>query len=95
MTSFILYAVKVISDQKEGVKAVEVDLILGDMGKTPKARELAKEFSVEEKDHDIFLGECLKKKCPQIFPTFQNYLKRCKQTLEKAQVLYILVMSLI
>jgi hypothetical protein len=68
------YALKVISDQQEGVKAVEVELILGDMGKTTKARELAKAFSVEEKDHDIFLSECLKK-CPKIFPTFQKISK--------------------
>lgn len=77
------YALKVISDQQEGVKAVEVGLILGDMGKTPKARELAKAFSIEEKDHDIFLSECLKK-CPQVFPTFQKTSKAMQANLRES-----------
>lgn len=77
------YALKVISEQQEGIKALEMELILGDMGKTPKARELAKAFSIEEKDHDIFLSECLKK-CPQIFPTFQKISKTMQVDLRES-----------
>lgn len=52
-----------------GIDLLEANLILGDLGKTPKARELAKPFGITEGDHDIFLSQCLEK-CPQIFPTY-------------------------
>lgn len=69
--TFHTYVRNLVANNGEIVKTIEVDLILGDMGKTPKARALAKAYSIEEKDHDIFLRECLKK-CPQIFPTFEQ-----------------------
>jgi hypothetical protein len=66
---FHAYARKVAGNDQNNLKTIEADLLLGDMGKTPTARRLAKEHSIDERDHDIFLGQCLEK-CPQIFPTF-------------------------
>lgn len=65
------YAFELIANKKDNISVIEVDLILGDMGKTLKAKTLAKAHAIEERDHDIFLYECLKK-CPQIFPTFEK-----------------------
>ena len=73
---------EVLAAQDEGSKAVEVDLILGDMGKTPEARRRAAEYSVDERDHDIFLSICLKK-CPEIFPTFSSISKKLQQALKE------------
>jgi len=65
------YVAGVVANDGAIIKVIEADLILGDMGKTPKARALARAYSIGEKDQDIFLSECLKK-CPQIFPTFEK-----------------------
>ncbi|MBL0941348.1 MAG: hypothetical protein IBJ00_01265 [Alphaproteobacteria bacterium] len=51
------------------LETVEINLLLGDMGKTQIARLKAKEFGISEPDHDIFLDACLEE-CPQIFTTF-------------------------
>lgn len=80
------YALATIKDHPDGLQAIEIDLLLGDMGKTPKARELAKAFSIEERDHDIFLGECLKK-CPHIFPTFLNLSETLQKELKESTAL--------
>ncbi len=53
------------------LQAVEVNLLLGDLGKTQVARQRAKEFNISEPDHDRFLAACLKE-CPNIFPTFST-----------------------
>jgi len=80
------YALKTTVSHTDGLKAVEIDLLLGDMGKTATARKLAKEFSIEEHDHDLFLGECLKK-CPQIFPTFLTLSPALQEELKASTAL--------
>lgn len=49
---------------------LEINLLLGDLGKTPEARKRASPHSITEGDHDIFLSHCLGK-CPDIFPTYK------------------------
>lgn len=64
------------------LQALEINLILGDMGKTQIARVKAKEHGITEADHDIFLDACLKK-CPDIFPTFSMLSGKTKKIVEK------------
>lgn len=63
------FATSIIKNDPEQLKAIEINLLLGDMGKTPLAHKKAQTYGITEADHDLFLGACLKK-CPQIFPTF-------------------------
>jgi hypothetical protein len=63
------FAKQVIRIDTQQLQAIEVNLLLGDMGKTRIARQKAKEYGVVEPDHDLFLEACLEK-CPQIFPTY-------------------------
>lgn len=65
------FAQEVIKDNPARFHALMVNLLMGDMGKTAGARELAKTFAITEPDHDLFLEACLVK-CSQIFPTFQK-----------------------
>lgn len=65
------YALTIVGPQDEFLKTLEIELLLGDMGKTQHARNLAKEFAIKERDHDLFLSKCLKK-CPHIFPSFNT-----------------------
>ena len=57
--------------QKYSLKLLEINLLFGDLGKTPTAHHLATEHGITEGDHDIFLGQCLES-CPQIFPTYET-----------------------
>ena len=60
---------------KEGmVQAMEASLVLGDMGKSEKARELFKPYGVHSPDHDDFHGEALQilKEHPELCPTFEQ-----------------------
>lgn len=67
---------------REGVplKDLEIALILGDMGKTQKARTYFKPLGVEAADHDDFLKEALQKD-PSIFPSFANLSPWTQKTL--------------
>lgn len=65
-----VFAQSVIQRNPHILTLLEVNLVLGDTGKTPYARTLGKEYGVIEPDHDLFLDECLEK-CPDIFPTFK------------------------
>jgi hypothetical protein len=73
---------KVIKDDPKTFKALAINLLLGDMGKTPHARELAKVYGIYEPDHDVFLELCLKK-CPKIFPTYGTLPIKYKMLLQR------------
>lgn len=65
------FAQSVIKGNAHTLKLLEVNLVLGDTGKTPHARGLARPHGITEPDHDLFLDECLEK-CSDIFSTFKN-----------------------
>ncbi|UNM06390.1 MAG: hypothetical protein H6925_01325 [Holosporaceae bacterium] len=67
---------------KYGLDLIETNLILGDLGKTPKARDLAAPHGVTEGDHDIFLAKCLEH-CPDIFPTYVKLGAEQKDIIQK------------
>ncbi len=52
--------------------AMETALVLGDIGKSEKARELFKPYGIQAIDHDDFYGETIKliEKCPALCPSF-------------------------
>lgn len=62
------------------LKLLETNLLLGDLGKTPEAHKLAKEYGITEGDHDIFLAQCLER-CPNIFPTYKTLTKAEQKTI--------------
>ncbi|MDP3372164.1 MAG: hypothetical protein Q8S21_04660 [Candidatus Paracaedibacteraceae bacterium] len=76
------FANSIIENDLHFLQTLEVNLILGDMGKTQTARLKAKKYGIIESDHDIFLDACLKK-CPGIFPTFLSISDKAKKILKK------------
>ncbi|AIL12711.1 hypothetical protein IM40_02935 [Candidatus Paracaedimonas acanthamoebae] len=64
------FAQTIIQKDPQVLQMLEINLILGDMGKTKVAHEKAQKYHITEADHDLFLDECLEK-CPEIFSTFQ------------------------
>ena len=52
--------------------AMETALVLGDIGKSEKARELFKSYGIQVPDHDDFYGEAIKiiEKSPALCPSF-------------------------
>lgn len=67
-----LYLSVVSPDPEAYFLALEAHLVLGDTGKTQRARDLARPHGVTEPDHDIFLEQALAR-CPDIFPTFVDF----------------------
>lgn len=65
------FALQVVHNDPERLHALEINLLLGDMGKTQQARLEAKNYGISEPDADIFLKMCLEK-APAIFPTFMS-----------------------
>lgn len=65
------FADEVLSAHPDQLKALEINLLLGDLGKTQEARKHAARFNISEPDHDLFLDQCLTH-CSQIFPTFPH-----------------------
>ncbi len=61
---------------------MKMALIFGDMSKTKEARKLAKEYGIEEPDHDHFLHLVLDK-CPDIFPSYKKLSPTVKEWLKK------------
>src|SRR5690606_35008786 len=55
------FAQTVIKNDSHILQALEINLILGDMGKTKIAHQKAEKFGISEADHDLFLDECLAK----------------------------------
>lgn len=67
------FAVKVIGKNQERFRALEYNLVLGDMGKTTIARTAAKILDppITVPDQDQFLEACLKQ-APFMFPSFSH-----------------------
>ncbi len=72
--------------QDEMVEAMEAALILGDMGKSEKARSIFKPYGVYVADHDDFYGEALQvlKEHPILCPTFERLSHVSRDLLLKA-----------
>lgn len=67
----------------EMTQALETALVLGDMGKSEKARMLFKPYNIKAPDHDDFYGEAMHQleKNPQICPSFNRLPEQSKQLL--------------
>lgn len=63
--------------------AMETALVLGDIGKSEKARELFKPFGITAPDHDDFYGEAIQmmKKHPDLCPSFSRLPESAQQLL--------------
>ncbi len=62
---------------------MEIALVLGDMGKTTRARTLFGPEGVKAADHDIFLREALMKR-PELFPSYEGLTPLAKKLLPLA-----------
>lgn len=71
-------------------QAMETALVLGDMGKSEKARDLFRPFGVNAPDHDDFYGEALEilKKHPRLSRSFSRLPFAAKQLLSKVANLH-------
>ncbi len=58
----------------EVIQAMEASLVLGDIGKSEKARDLFKPYRAKAPDHDDFHGEVIQilQKNPELCPTFNR-----------------------
>lgn len=68
--------------EQEMLQAMETSLVLGDMGKSEKARELYRPLGIAAPDHDDFHGEALNK-APELCPSFTKLPKAAKTLLQK------------
>lgn len=89
------FAQTIIQKDHHMLQMLEINLILGDMGKTKVAHEKAQKYHIIEADHDLFLDECLEK-CPEIFSTFQlltpeqrKYIKKTKGLVHLGHVTHV------
>ncbi len=78
------FAQSIIQNDPQQLQLLEINLILGDMGKTKTAHEKALKYGITEADHDLFLDECLEK-CPEIFITFQSLTPEQQKKIKKAK----------
>lgn len=62
-----------LKEKRTSSQILELAVVLGDMGKTKKARHLAYELSRFFPDQDEFYNQIIKSK-PQIFPSLKKYL---------------------
>jgi hypothetical protein len=69
----------------EITQAMEASLVLGDIGKSEKAREIFKPYGAKAPDHDDFHGEVIEilKDHPTICPTFDRLTPAAKKLLEQ------------
>ncbi len=69
--------------EKEMVKALETALVLGDMGKSKRARELFAPYGAAAPDHDDFHGEAMRilRKDPSLSPSFSRLPAAAKRLL--------------
>lgn len=67
----------------EIIQAMEASLVLGDMGKSGKAREIFNSYSVSAPDHDDFHGEAMQilERYPNLCPTFDKLTPLAKKLL--------------
>ena len=71
--------------KREVALAMETALVLGDIGKSAKARELFKKYAITAPDHDDFYGEAMKilEKDPKICVSFARLPPAAKKLLVK------------
>ncbi len=64
-------------------EAMETALVLGDIGKSEKARELFKPYGINQPDHDDFYGEAIQiiKEHPELSPSFSHLPRAAKRLL--------------
>ena len=80
---------KLLTSKWEGMSplqmahAMETALVLGDIGKSEKARELFKSYGIHAPDHDDFYGEAMKvvEKHPELCPSFARLPAPAKKLL--------------
>ncbi len=78
------FAQTIIQNDPQQLQLLEINLILGDMGKTKMAHKKAQKYGITEADHDLFLDECLQK-CPEIFLTFQSLTPAQQKKIKKTK----------
>ncbi len=71
--------------EKQMAQAMETALVLGDIGKSEKARDLFKPYGVSAPDHDDFYGEAMKvlEKHPKLCPSFAKLSSSARKLLGK------------
>jgi hypothetical protein len=69
----------------EMLKAMEASLVLGDIGKSEKARDIFKPYGADAPDHDDFHGEVMQilQKHPKLCPTFDGLTPIAKNLLNQ------------
>lgn len=69
----------------EITQAIEASLVLGDIGKSGKARELFKSYGASAPDHDDFHGEVMQilERYPNLCPTFDKLTPLAKKLLSQ------------
>jgi hypothetical protein len=68
--------------EEQMLQAMETALVLGDMGKSEKAREIFKPYGILIPDHDDFYGEAMLviENQPQLSPSFHKLPPSAKKT---------------
>lgn len=71
--------------EQQIIQAMETALVLGDIGKSEKARALFKPYGIHAPDHDDFHGEVMQmiEKYPQLCPSFDQLPSSGKKLLVK------------
>jgi hypothetical protein len=71
---------------KEVIQAMEVALVLGDIGKSEKARAIFRPYGAKAPDHDDFHEEVMQilQKRPDLSPTFNSLSPKAKKLLGEA-----------
>ena len=69
----------------EMIQAMEASLVLGDIGKSEKARDVFKPYGANAPDHDDFHGEVMQilQKHPKLCPTFDRLTPSAKKLLSQ------------
>jgi hypothetical protein len=69
----------------EVIQAMEASLVLGDIGKSERAREVFKPYGAKAPDHDDFHEEVMQilQKHPELCPTFNRLSPAGKQLLSQ------------
>jgi hypothetical protein len=89
--TFHLEGQRVLKSQWEGIsememaQAMETALVLGDIGKSEKARALFRPYGIESPDHDDFHGEVMQmiEKHPELCPSFAQLSCSARKLLVK------------
>ncbi|MCY3974687.1 MAG: hypothetical protein OXF02_03990 [Simkaniaceae bacterium] len=72
--------------ESEMMRAMEAALVLGDIGKSARARELFKAYGAQAPDHDDFYGEVVRilQKKPDLCPTFGSLTSGAQKLITRA-----------